>query len=220
MHHACTTECQFLNRDNAWVCSQTGKVGHQLICSNEISGETNDLSFVPKARATGTNGRKKYTRNSRAAPDFTEPKVRKEVEDFVIKLLYSDKRSLCQHQKAKRVDAVKSVSAQHHKKRRVIETIERNEEELGLIVDQVFQILKMIHEAKPFVKKKPIILGTLFLMQYGKKFTTRSGTVFKIVRSKYLWKHLPSISDLNLFGFEKSLVRIGKNAIQQCAREL
>jgi len=220
MDHVCDRECQFLNRDSAWVCRVTGKVGNMLICFNEISGAGNDLECLPAKRITGTNGKKRYARSTRAPPEFKEEKVKAEIETFVTSLLYSEMRSECQHQKVKRAAAVETIKNVHHKKRRVVMTLVRDEKELGVIVQQVFDILQMINDSKPFTKKRPVILGSLFLMQHGKSFETRSGKTFQIVRSEYLWQHLPSISDLSFFGLEKSLVRVGKNVIQSVAREL
>lgn len=219
--HKCSESCLRFNRDATMVCSVTGKCFHQYISSNEF---TLDCSAYFTTKAETENKKKTSSKTSRAAkrpkPRFDDAAIQSDIYRLLRLLLYSKKREELNNRHLKRVEKCKQFSNKHHKKRRVVEIIDIDENILKQITETVFAIVKMVNKHRPYLKLKPVMLGTIYQMQHGKSYQTKSGKTFKIERSVYLYKYLPSISDLNSFGLQKNLIRIGGNVIQSVAREL
>ena len=211
--HVCSTECLFVNRDGTIVCKMTGRCQSQFISANEYHIDTQEL-YTVKSHVRDYKGKKREKHSITAIETITI-----EVEKYLRLLLYSKKRNdMCQSES--KIESSKSNHKRHYKKRRKITILEFNETKFKEISNSVCKIISRLLQHKPSSKLKPLIVALLFLKQHGKKYTTKTKDTFDIVRSEYLYQHLPSISDLHLFDIQKNLVRIGSNTIQKIVRNI
>lgn len=220
MTHVCSDECLIVNRDHTTICRVTGKCYSQYINANPFyNDQTPHLLPHDDARtlkrqhvrrhrtAIGSRSPSSDKPGPRPKPHFNEDEVIRQIEALIELLLYSSKRT---------TGRTKPHASKHHyKKRRLVLSIPRDPEEVRKAVDAVFTVVLMVYKQRPFLKIKPIIVGSLYLMQHGKQFKQ-----FSIERNQYLHSNLPSVSDLPRFDVAKNLVRIGSNVIIRCARGL
>jgi hypothetical protein len=140
---------------------------------------------------------------------------RARVRDVLHKLLFSAERgALCSGEKVCGNNSGGDMTyLVHHKKKRALCTLDATScsHIVERVVDEVATIVASVQ--KPLHKNNCVTLGALYLMQHGKAFGS-----FSITRSPFLHAHLPSITDLPRFGFERSAVRVGKNIIISRAR--
>lgn len=198
--HTCDDTCRVVNRDHTMVCSVTGQCFGQYMSRNYHNDDAFEMLVRRPARPP-----------KRQRPGLDLAKVAPAVRTTYELLLWGEPR--------KRLEgATAAVGTAHHKKRRLLRPAPRDEELQRAVCDAVADIVRVVAEHKPFTKLNTVVLGALYLMQHGKRFTTAGGTQWDIPRFEHLQRHLPSISDLPSFGFNRSLVRVGKNTIMAAAR--
>lgn len=210
--HKCDKQCLFVNRDGTIVCRQTGKCFDQFISQNDFKIDHHDLFAAVKTI-------KSELRAPRREPVVSEELIRSETSKYMQLLLYSKTRSdLCSKNSNREKDT--TSGHRHYKRRRKVEIIEFDKREITIITEEIVSNVSILMKKKPNSKLKAILIALLFLKQQGKVYKTKSGTLFTIHRSEYLYKHLPSISDLHAFKISKNLVRIGSNIIQKIVRNI
>lgn len=231
--HVCDESCLFTNRDFTTVCKVTGRCYNQYINSNVFYNDAQS-SLIPvgnkkremldKARET-TNlpnkttkrKRKKKAHYLRPKPHFDCEVVRSNIHRTVCSLLYSQHRETADAFNIREniIDTNADSRRHHYKKRRSVLKVKYDETIVSGVVDDVYGVVRMVYNQRPFLKIIPIVIGSLYLMQHGKRFRS-----FEIKQNEYLYRHLPSVSDLPNFSFQKNMVRIGSNVIIRCARSL
>lgn len=244
--HECDESCLITNRDFTTVCRVTGRCYNQYINSNVFYNDvqttlipvgpqkthmllntqpqpSNDTSkrqdLVSKRNGSSGGGggrsckttKRKRVQYPRPKPHFDAEAVRSNIRQTVCTLLYSQNREFMDADSS----SVLTTIDQHYKKRRSVTKVAYDSSVVDQVVDDVYQVISMVFSQRPFLKIAPIIIGSLYLMQHGKRFKS-----FEIRQNPYLHQHLPSVSDLPNFSYQKNLVRIGSNVIIRCARSL
>jgi len=210
--HKCDKECLFVNRDGTIVCRQTGRCYTQFISQNDFKIDHHDLFAAVKTVKT-------EIRAPRREIVVSTEHIESETKKYLQLLLYSKTRSdLCSKNGDRENDETKG--RRHYKRRRKVEIIEFDEREITTITTQIVANVSVLMKTKHNAKLKAILIAILFLKQQGKQYRTQSGELFTIQRSSYLYKNLPSISDLQSFKIPKNLVRIGSNIIQKIVRNI
>ena len=198
--HRCDESCRVINRDFTMVCRLTGKCFGQYMSRNYHNDDASEMILRrPAARP----------KRQRTGVDLS--KIRPTVVSMYELLMWGAAR-------AKLEGGAETVVTQHHRKRRRLTPAPRDDKLQRQVCDAVGHIVHAVAEHKPFLKLTTVVIGALFLMQHGKCFTSNSGTKWDIPRFVHLQCYLPSISDLPSFGFNRSLVRVGKNVIMAVLR--
>ena len=211
MEHKCDDKCLIVNSDSTLVCKLSGECYHQFISANSFRVEPMQM-ILPRVKPET-----RQVKKTRPRPVTNDTQLREKIVNIIHNLLYSPVR---QTLSSKQVPPT-PVSKRHHKKRRTIQdNLERNPQIVDQVANETLTILKMVLSQRPFIKHKSIVLASIYLQQHGKEFETKSGQIFRIRECQYLYKHLPSIGDLKLFGFAKNMIRIGTNIIQEVARDI
>ena len=199
--HLCDEACRVINRDFTMVCKMTGKCYGQYMSRNYHNEDVSEmLTHRPVCSVV---------KRQRAGVDFA--KIAPTVEATYTLLMHSAART-----EIEGGDGV--VGTHHHKKRRLLTAAPRDKVLARAVCSAVSRIVRVVTEYKPFLKLNTVIIGALYLMQHGKCFKSASGTEWDIPRFDHLQRYLPSISDLPRFGFNRALVRVGKNVIMSAVR--
>jgi len=205
--HVHSAACIVVNRDSTLVCRVDGRCVSQYISSDPYK---NDHGVVFSGKP-GTAKKKKRAQR-RLRPAFDDSAASGEVVKVLTNLLFGKARAtLCCEDAQKGARAKQSV---HHRRKRTLRALDPAgnypTEDITVVV---IRMLAMVHNTGPPGRTNSVILGTLYLMQHGKSFDG-----LDIPRSCFLYDHLPSITDLPAFGYQRSAVRVGKNTIIACAR--
>jgi len=210
--HTCNNTCLIVNRDGTIVCTITGRCQSQFISANEYRVDIQEI-YTSKTHA------REHRTKKRDSVAISHDVVRTEVEKYTNLLLFSKKRSdMCDRVRDR--NAYDHNHKRHYKKRRRVEILEFDPEQFAKISTDVSQIIIRLLKHRSSSKLKSLIVALLFLKQHGKEYVTKSTKPFVITRSEYLYVHLPSISDLHLFGIQKNMIRIGSNIIQKIVRNI
>jgi len=211
--HVCGEECLIVNRDSTIVCRITGHCQQQFISRCDFKVDRSKLFTA--FDQTSTN----YSKNKCTV---TPPDVNV-VKEITKLLLFSNKRSKITSASTSN-DGNQINNHPHHRKRRKILKLEPDDQILKDICESVRAVTKKIEETASSLLNKnshrALIVATLYLMQHGKTYTSKSGTRTVIPQIQYLYCNLPPISVLEHFGIAKNIVRIGSNLIQKIARNI
>ena len=204
--HAHTTSCIVINRDGTLVCRHDGRCVSQFICADPFRCDR-----VVSHGKRGAAKTIKHTQRRPRRPAFDDSAASADVEKVLSNLLFGKARAALCCNGAKHTHA--KQSAHHRRKRTLLHLDPADAHPLEGVAAVVLRMLAMVHNTGPLGRTNSVILGTLYLMQHGKSFDG-----LDIPRSGFLYDHLPSITDLPAFGYQRSAVRVGKNTILACAR--
>ena len=199
------------------MCRVDGRCISQFISGDPFSNNYSSLYTTDNVRPRSRSPRRSAKRareNSTSPPRPAAPCVgacRAAATLVVHKLLFSAEReALC-------TGGAAAASAEacrvHHKKKRALHVLDAAScsATVKTVIEEVAEVVSRLE--KPLAKNSCLVLGALYLMQHGKAFGN-----FVIKQSAFLHTHLPSITDLPRFGYERSAVRVGKNIIISHAR--
>ena len=206
-NHVHTAACIIVNRDSTLVCRVDGRCVSQYISSDPYKNDHGAI-FSGKSGCVKATA-KRHPRRVRVA--FDNDGASGDIERVLTNLLFGSARAvLCGAPHAR----TRPRPSHHHRRKRALQALDPDETyPLSQIVSVVLKMLALVHKRGPPGRTNSVILGTLYLMQHGKSFEG-----LDIPRSGFLYDHLPSITDLPSFGYQRSAVRVGKNMIISCAR--